>query len=72
MTLSRLRRQTFDQNVIPEEEEHNSLIELDEEFGVASMAEEMQGSSQKEKESCNVLPPFGITLTWKWVPTKIE
>ena len=49
MASSRSRRQTLDQNVILEEEEYNSPIELDEEFGVASMAEGMQGSSQKGK-----------------------
>ena len=49
MASSRSRRQTLDQNVIPEEEEYNSPIELDEELGVASMAERMQGSPQKGK-----------------------
>ena len=49
MASSRSRRQTLEQNVIPEEEEYNSPIELDEELGAASMAEGMQGSSQKSK-----------------------
>ena len=49
MTSSRSMRQTFDHNVIPEEKECTSLIDLDEEFSTASMAEGMQGSSQKGK-----------------------
>ena len=49
MASSRSRRQTFDHNVIPEEKEYTSLIDLDEEFSTASMAEGMQRSSQKGK-----------------------
>ena len=45
MTSSRSMRQTLNHNVIPEEEEYNNPIELDEEFGVTSMAEGVQGSS---------------------------
>ena len=54
MASSRSRRQTLDQNVILEEEEYNSPIELDEELGAASMAEGMQGSSQKGKRKVHL------------------
>ena len=63
MTSSRWRKQTFDHNVIIEYEKYNSPIELDEEFGVASMAEGMQGSSQKGKKKATIWNYFDLEMS---------